>query len=149
MDFTHSVILGFQTSLQPINLFYCFVGVLIGTLVGVLPGIGPTGAMAILLPVTFHVPPLSTVIMLAGIYYGAMYGGSTTSILVNIPGEPASIITTLDGYKMAREGKAHIKGLLPSVKDWADSIWAIIRGTILGFFLGMLPGGGALLASFV
>lgn len=264
-------------SLQPINLLYCLIGVLIGTLTGVLPGIGPTGTIAILLPVTFHAPPVSSIIMLAGIYYGAMYGGSTTSILVNIPGEPSSIVTCLDGYQMARQGRAgpalgisafgsfiagtigivglmfiarplaraalkfgppeyfclmvlgliiliyltqkslikaismgafglilsyvgmdivsgqirfaygidelldgigivpivmglfgvtevlenlekttgvslyetHIKGLLPSIKDWADSTWAIIRGTILGFFLGILPGGGAVLASFV
>ena len=83
MEFLQSIILGFQVSLQPINLLYCFIGVFIGTLVGVLPGIGPAGAMAILLPATFHAPPLSTIIMLAGIYYGAMYGGSTASILVN------------------------------------------------------------------
>ena len=277
MDFFQSIILGFQASLQPINLLYCFIGVLIGTLIGVLPGIGPAGAMAILLPATFHAPPLSTIIMLAGIYYGAMFGGSTTSILVNIPGEPSSIVTCLDGYQMARQGRAgpalgisafgsfiagtigviglmavagplarfalkfgpaeyaslmvlgliiltylteksfikaitmavlglvlsyvgldlisgqvrftlnidqllegvgmvpmvmglfgiaeilenievtidrdifktHIKGLLPSLKDWTASIWAIIRGTVIGFFLGILPGGGAILASFV
>jgi putative tricarboxylic transport membrane protein len=277
MEFLQSIILGFQVSLQPINLLYCFIGVFIGTLVGVLPGIGPAGAMAILLPATFHAPPLSTIIMLAGIYYGAMYGGSTTSILVNIPGEPSSVVTCLDGYQMARQGragpalgisafgsfiagtigmlalmavagplahialrfgppeyvglmvlgliiltyltqksfikalamaalglilsfvgldlisgqarftlnidhlldgvgmvpmvmglfgiaevlenvevtiersifKAHLKGLFPSLKDWAASIWAIIRGTVIGFFLGVLPGGGAILASFV
>lgn len=259
------------------NLLYCLIGVLIGTLVGVLPGIGPTGTMAILLPVTFHAPPLSTIIMLAGIYYGAQYGGSTTSILLNIPGEPSSIITCLDGHQMARQGRAgpalgisafgsfiagtigvvglmllakpmtrlalkfgppeyfslmilgliiliyltqkslikaismgalglilsyvgtdmvsgqmrytydldglldgigivpivmgffgvgeifenletdvvrslyktHIKGLLPTVKDWGKSISPIIRGTVIGFFLGILPGGGAALASFV
>ena len=277
MDFLQSILFGFQASLQPINLAYCFMGVLIGTLIGVLPGIGPAGAMAILLPATFHAPRLSSIIMLAGIYYGAMYGGSTTSILVNIPGEPSSIVTCLDGYQLARQGragpalgiaafgsfiagtfgvvglmaiagplarfalkfgppeyvglmvlgliiltylteksfmksitmavfglilsyigldlisgqvrftlnkdqllegigmvpmvmglfgvaevlenieaavdrsifKAHIKGLFPSLKDWAASIWAIIRGTVVGFFLGILPGGGAILASFV
>jgi putative tricarboxylic transport membrane protein len=88
------------------NLMYCFVGVLMGTMVGVLPGLGPTAAIALLLPVSFHLPPVSTIIMLAGIYYGAMYGGSTTSILVNIPGEAASVITCLDGYKMAKKGRA-------------------------------------------
>jgi putative tricarboxylic transport membrane protein len=277
MDFFQSIIFGFQASLQPINLLYCLIGVLIGTLVGVLPGIGPTGTMAILLPVTFHAPPLSTIIMLAGIYYGAQYGGSTTSILLNIPGEPASIITCLDGHQMARQGRAgpalgisafgsfiagtigviglmilaqpmtrlalkfgppeffslmvlgliiliyltqkslmkaismgalglvlsyvgtdmvsgqmrytfeldgfldgigiipivmgifgigeifenvesdvvrslyqtHIKGLLPSLEDWRKSIMPIMRGTVIGFFLGILPGGGAALASFV
>jgi putative tricarboxylic transport membrane protein len=277
MDLLQSITIGFQASLQPVNVLYCFIGVLIGTLVGVLPGIGPGGAMAILLPVTFYVPPLSTIIMLAGVYYGAQYGGSTTSILLNIPGETASIVTCLDGYQMARQGRAgpalgisafgsfiagtlgtvgimvlanplvrlalkfgppeyfslmilglivlsflsskslmksismsalglilsyvgmdaiageprftfevdelfsglpiipmvmglfgiaevmenletsvqgsifktHLRGLLPSMKDWADSIWAIIRGTVIGFFLGVLPGGGAMLGSFV
>jgi len=277
MEFYQSILLGFQASLQPINLLFCFIGVFIGTLVGVLPGLGPTGTMAILLPITFYAPPLSSIIMLAGIYYGSQYGGSTTSILVNIPGEPSSIVTCLDGHQMARQGRAgpalgisafgsfiagtigvfglmmlahplvrfalrfgppeyfslmimgliiliyltqkslikaismgalglilsfvgmdiisgkirytydidelldgigivpvvmgffgiaeifenletkgirtlyqtHIKGLLPTLKDWADSIWAIIRGTVIGFFLGLLPGGGAPIASFV
>ncbi len=277
MDLYQNILFGFQASLQPINLLYCFLGVLIGTLIGVLPGIGPTGTMAILLPVTFNAPSLSTIIMLAGIYYGAMYGGSTTSILVNIPGEPASIVTCLDGHQMALQGRAgpalgisafgsfiagtfgiiglmlmaeplarfalrfgppeyfslmilgliiliyltqkslvkaismgilglilsyvgmdmvsgqmrytfdvdellngigmvpvamglfgiaevlenlevsverslyqtHVKGLFPSLKDWKDSGWAITRGTLIGFFLGILPGGGAALASFV
>ena len=88
------------------NLLFCFLGVLMGTLVGVLPGLGPTAAIALLLPNTFHVAPVTAIIMLAGIYYGAMYGGSTTSILVNIPGEAASVITCLDGYQMALKGRA-------------------------------------------
>jgi putative tricarboxylic transport membrane protein len=89
---------------------YCFFGVLIGTLVGVLPGLGPASAMAILLPATFKVEPVSSFIMLAGIYYGAMYGGSTTSILVNIPGEAASVVTCLDGHQMAlKEGQAGLR----------------------------------------
>ena len=261
---------------MPINLFFCFLGVLIGTLVGVLPGVGPVAAMALLLPATFHISPVSAIIMLAGIYYGAMYGGSTTSILVNIPGEAASVITCLDGYQMARKGRAgpalgmsafgsfiagtagvlilmlvanpmaefvlkfgppeyfsvmvlgltvliylahesrikafimacfglilsfigidvltgqhrlnlgwmeladgvglvplimgifgisevlinmehmvkqeiyetKISGLFPSKKDWADSKGPILRGTLLGFFLGLLPGGGPAIASF-
>src|SRR5271157_4528161 len=97
---------GFQVAVQPLNLMYCFFGVLIGTLVGVLPGLGPAAAIALLLPTTFHVAPVSATIMLAGIYYGAMYGGSTTSILVNIPGEAASVVTCLDGYQMALQGRA-------------------------------------------
>lgn len=269
--------MGFQVALQPANLFFCFLGVLIGTLVGVLPGLGPVAAMSLLLPSTFHVSPVSAIIMLAGIYYGAMYGGSTTSILVNIPGEAASVITCLDGYQMARKGRAgpalgmaafgsfiggtlsiiglmflapplaemalqfgppeyftlmllgliiltflasgsmpkalmmaafglflgligmdimtatprftfnlyflmdgvglvpvvmglfgvsevllnvearikqdvfktKIKGLFPNLKDWRDSCWPIIRGSVLGFFLGILPGGGAVISSFV
>lgn len=277
MDVLQNIFLGFQVSLQPVNLLYCFIGVLIGTLIGVLPGIGPVGAMSILLPVTFHAPPVASIIMLAGIYYGAMYGGSTTSILVNIPGEAVSVVTCLDGYQMARQGRAgpalgisafgsfiagtlgvvglmllaqplaraalkfgppeyfslmvlgliiltyltqkslmkslimatlglllsyigldtvsgqvrftfnvvellegigiipivmglfgiaeilenlevtitrsvfktQVKGLLPNLKDWATSIFPILRGTVLGFFLGILPGGGAVLSSFV
>lgn len=277
MDFYQSVVMGFQVALQPGNLIFCFIGVLIGTLVGVLPGLGPVAAISLLLPTTFHVNPVSAIIMLAGIYYGAMYGGSTTSILVNIPGEAASVVTCLDGYQMARQGRAgpalgiaafgsfiagtigviglmliapplaemalkfgppeyfslmilgltiltflasgpmwkallmaafglflacigmdtlmgaprftwdivelsdgiglvpvvmglfgisevllnveqsmdrsifetKIKNLLPNLKDWADSIFAILRGTVIGFFLGVLPGGGAVISSFV
>jgi putative tricarboxylic transport membrane protein len=277
MDILANVMLGFQVALQPSNLFFCFMGVLIGTLVGVLPGLGPVAAMSLLLPTTFHLSPVSAVIMLSGIYYGAMYGGSTTSILVNIPGEAASVITCLDGYQMARKGRAgaalgiaafgsfiagtlsilglmllapmlaevalkfgppeyfslmllglvivtflagssmpkallmaafglflgligmdimtatprftfdiyflmdgvglvpvvmglfgisevllnleskvsreifetRIKGLLPNRQDWRDSAWPIMRGSVIGFFLGILPGGGAVISSFV
>jgi putative tricarboxylic transport membrane protein len=277
MDLFHELILGFGVAIQPVNLFYCFMGCLIGTLVGVLPGLGPTAAMSLLLPATFHIPPVTAIIMLAGIYYGAMYGGSTTSILVNIPGEAASVMTCLDGYQMARQGRAGaalgmsafgsfiagtlgivgmtimapplasfalkfgppeyfslmsmgmvvlsfltgasmirslmmacfglivgtvgmdavsgstrftfgvtdlmdgvglvplvmglfgiseillnleqkidrdifkttVKGLLPTVEDWIQAKWSILRGTVIGFILGILPGGGAVLASFV
>jgi putative tricarboxylic transport membrane protein len=276
IDILHSVLYGFQVALQPVNLIYCFFGVLIGTLVGVLPGLGPAAAIALLLPTTFKITPVSATIMLAGIYYGAMYGGSTTSILVNIPGEAASVVTCLDGYQMALKGRAgpalgiaafgsfiagtfavialtvigpflsnvalafgppeyfsmmilgitvltylssgsmvkalmmagvglvlsgvgmdtisgkyrftfniqslldgvgvvpvamglfgisevllnleteikreilttRMKNLFPTLKDWAESIWSIVRGTILGFFLGIIPGGGAVVASF-
>lgn len=276
MDFLSSMQLGFSTALQPMNILYCFMGVFIGTLIGVLPGIGPSGAIAILMPVTFNIPSVSAIIILAGIYYGAMYGGSTTSILVNIPGEAASVVTCIDGYQMARKGRAgpalgiaafgsfiagisgiillsvlapslaqialdfgppeffslmilgltlviylgsasmikalmtaafgvvlgcigqdpilgnprltygvealfdgvdlipvimglfgisevlinlekkeqreiyetEIKGLLPTREDWKQSAKPIARGTLLGFFLGIVPGGGALLASF-
>jgi putative tricarboxylic transport membrane protein len=277
MDFLNSALMGFQVAFQPIHLFLCFMGVLTGTLVGVLPGLGPVAAMSLLLPTTFHVSPVSAIIMLSGIYYGAMYGGSTTSILVNIPGEAASVVTCLDGYKMARQGRAgpalgisafgsfiagtlsivglmliapplaamalkfgppeyfslmimgltvltflasgpmwkallmasfglflgcmgmdnmtasyrftfdilelsdgvglvpvvmglfgisevmlnveqsmqrtilqaKIQHLLPNRKDWAASLGPITRGTVLGFFLGVLPGGGAVISSFV
>ncbi len=277
MDLLGSILYGFSVALTPDNLLYCFIGVFIGTLVGVLPGIGPVGAMSLLLPTTFHVSPVGAIIMLAGIYYGAMYGGSTTSILVNIPGEAASVVTCLDGYQMAMQGRAgpalgiaafgsfiagtisiiglmlvapplaeaalkfgppeyftlmalgmtiliylasgsipkalmmavlgiilasvgidatsgnqrftfgilelndgiglvplvmglfgisevllnleqkvkreilktRLKGLLPSRLDWRDSAKPIARGSILGFFLGILPGGGALISSFV
>jgi putative tricarboxylic transport membrane protein len=101
-----SLAYGFTIALQPQNLLYCFIGVTMGTLVGVLPGIGPTATVALLLPATFHLNPVSAIIMLSGICYGAMYGGSTTSILLNIPGEASSVVTCLDGYQMARQGRA-------------------------------------------
>ena len=269
---------GFSVALQPINILFCFLGVLIGTLIGVLPGIGPAATISLLLPSTFHMSPVSAIIMLAGIYYGAQYGGSTTSILVNIPGEAASVVTCLDGYQMASHGRAglalaisafgsfiggtlsviglmllapllanfalrfgppelfslmflglvvlsylssgsvikamimaafgiflgnigvdiitgkpkfnlgiitlmdgiglipvvmglfgigevlfnieksegeseifqkKISNFFPNLKDWMESIGAIIRGSVIGFFLGILPGGGAAVASFV
>jgi len=276
MDLINNLLIGFGIVFQPINLLFCFIGCVIGTLVGVLPGLGPTAAISLLLPMTFHLPPISGVIMLAGIYYGAMYGGSTTSILINIPGEAASVVTCLDGYQMARQGRAgpalgmsaigsfiagtfsvvglmvvapplaevalkfgppeyfslmvlgltllgflssgsmgkallmasfgiflgtigldnltgiprftfgsetlidgpglvpvvmglfgigevlanleqpikreifetKIKNLLPTLRDWIESKWALVRGSIIGFFLGILPGGGAVIASF-
>jgi putative tricarboxylic transport membrane protein len=277
MDLFAGVLSGFKTVLEPSNFLFCFLGVLIGTLIGVLPGIGPVGAVSILLPATFGLSPVAGVITLAGIYYGAMYGGSTTSILVNIPGESASVITCLDGYQMARRGragpalgisalgsfiggtfgvvalmflafplarialqfgpaeyfslicmgmtvliylgsgsvansvvmilmglalsmvgidtisgeprfmfgsetlsdgigtvpsamglfgisevlvnlegpleriiyKARIKNLLPSLEDWKRCIGPVARGSVIGFFLGLLPGGGAIISSFV
>jgi putative tricarboxylic transport membrane protein len=106
MDYFTGVWSGFLIVMEPANFLYCFMGVFIGTLVGVLPGIGPVGAMSILLPTTFGLSPVSAIIMFAGIFYGAMYGGSTTSILINIPGEAASVVTCLDGYQMARKGRA-------------------------------------------
>lgn len=277
METLNYLAMGLLHALEPSNLFYCFLGVLLGTLIGVLPGIGPAGALALLLPITFSAPALSTIIMLGGIVYGAMYGGSTTSILVNIPGEAASIVTCLDGYQMARKGRAgpalgiaafgsfiagtlslfglvfvvpplgefglrfgppeyfaimtfalstlvylargsmaksltmaafgfilasvgldpmiaqprfihnvfalrdgfdmvqlvigvfgvseilislekevgtevlktEIKGLLPNLQDWKDSIFPITRGSILGFFMGILPGIGATVPTFI
>ncbi len=106
IQFIHNLSLGFSVAFQWWNLFYCLVGVLLGTLIGVLPGIGPTATIAMLLPITFGLAPIAALIMLAGIYYGAAYGGSTTSILVNIPGEASSVVTCLDGYQMARQGRA-------------------------------------------
>ncbi len=276
MDLFNHIALGAHVIFTPTNLLFCFVGVLMGTLVGVLPGLGPTAAIALLLPNTFHFPPVSAMIMLAGIYYGAMYGGSTTSILVNIPGEAASVVTCLDGYQMARKGRAgpalgiaamgsfiagtlsilalmlvapplanvalafgppeyfsltllglliliymasksilkalmmavfglligtigmdsisgtqrltfgmielsdgiglipvimgvfgvaevitnvedvikqelvttKVKNLLPSIQDWKDSFWPIIRGSFLGFFIGILPGPAPVISAF-
>jgi putative tricarboxylic transport membrane protein len=276
MDIITNLGLGFSVALQPLNLLACFFGVFIGTLVGVLPGIGPVSAMALLLPVTLSGTPEAGIIMMSGIYYGSMYGGSTTSILVNIPGEAASVVTCIDGHEMAKQGRAgpalgmaalasffagtvaiiflmltapalarvavafgpaeyfslmvlgltvlafmtqgsiakallmacvgivlglvgidqitaqarltfdrpelldgiglvpvvmglfgvaeilsnleralkrevisaQIGSLWPSRADWVASKWPMLRGTILGFFLGILPGGGAVIASF-
>lgn len=278
MDVLSNLLAGLYTALQPGNFFYCFLGVLLGTLLGVLPGIGPLAGIALLLPLTYHISATSAIILLAGIYYGTQYGGSTTSILMNIPGEVSSIVTCLDGHQMALKGRAGpalgiaafgsfiagtagtvglmliaspltqialkfgppeffalmalgiivltsisrgslIKGLimaavgcalsfigidpvagrerftfgmihltsgleiaplaiglfgvsevlmnmeesvklhvvsmrsrireyLPSLKDWRDSIIPILRGTVLGFLVGIIPGGGVLLASF-
>ena len=106
MDLLSHLYFGFGVALTLQNLFYCFLGVLLGTLIGVLPGIGPLATISMLLPLTYNVPTVSALIMLAGIYYGASYGGSTTSILVNLPGETASVITCIDGYQMARQGRA-------------------------------------------
>src|ERR1043165_3388721 len=103
MDMLQPLVIGFGVALQPINLAYCFIGVFIGTLIGVLPGIGPVPAMSLLMPLPFYLTPEASIIMMAGIYYGSMYGGSTTAVLVNIPGEAASIVTTIDGYQMARQ----------------------------------------------
>jgi len=106
MDALSGLAMGFSVMLTPANLYYCFLGSLIGTMVGVLPGLGPLAALALLLPVTFTLSPIAGLAMLAAIFYGAMYGGSTTSILVNIPGEAASVITCLDGHQMALQGRA-------------------------------------------
>ncbi len=106
MELFHNLIFGLGVAFSLQNLLYCFIGVLVGTLIGVLPGIGPMATIAMLLPLTFNVPPVAALIMLAGIYYGAQYGGSTTSILVNLPGETSSVVTCIDGYQMARQGRA-------------------------------------------
>ncbi len=276
MDTIQHLIYGMGVALEPNNLMMCFIGVLVGTLVGVLPGLGPVATISLLLPLTYRAEPVGAIIMLAGIYYGALYGGSTTSILLNIPGEAASVVTCLDGYQMARKGRAgpalgisafgsfiggtisiiglmlvapplaefalsfgppeyfslmvlgitlitllasdsvpkalcmagfglclcsvgtdtisgverftfgldvmidrlslapvvmglfgisevllnveiilkqdvfksSLKGLLPNLDDWKKCIGPILRGSVLGFFLGVLPGGGGILASF-
>ena len=106
MDMWQHLALGFGVAFTPMNLLYCLAGCLLGTLIGVLPGIGPVATIAMLLPATFALPPESALIMLAGIYYGAQYGGSTTAILVNLPGESSSVVTVIDGYQMARAGRA-------------------------------------------
>ncbi len=123
MELIDNLALGFATALTPANVFWCFVGVFLGTLVGVLPGIGPTATMAMLLPITFTFEPVTSLIMLAGIYYGAQYGGSTTAILINLPGETSSAVTAIDGHVMAQEGRAG-----PALA--AAAIGSFVAGTV-------------------
>ncbi len=130
MDVFDNLMLGFGVALTPGNLMYCLIGALIGTLIGVLPGIGPVATVAMLLPITFYLPPVSALIMLAGIYYGAQYGGSTTAILVNLPGESSSVVTCLDGYQMARQGRA---GAVLAVA----ALGSVFAGTVATLLLAM------------
>ena len=135
MDLLSGLLIGFKVALQPVNLFYCFAGCCIGTLIGVLPGIGPVGAMSILLPMTFGLSPATAIIMLAGIFYGAMYGGSTTSIMVNIPGEPSSVITCLDGYQMARQGRVGPALGISALGSFIGGTFSVIGLVFLVFVL--------------
>jgi putative tricarboxylic transport membrane protein len=131
MDFFANQIHGFSIALSPWNLLYAFVGAVLGTAIGVLPGLGPATTIALLLPVTYTMDATSAVILLAGVYYGAMYGGSTTSILLNIPGEASSVVTCLDGYQMARKGRAG-----PALG--ISAIGSFIAGTIGVFLMAMV-----------
>jgi putative tricarboxylic transport membrane protein len=128
MELLANLELGFATALSPVNILYCFVGVLLGTMVGCLPGIGPTATIAMLLPITFNFEPVTSLIMLAGIYYGAQYGGSTTAILINLPGESSSAVTAIDGYQMARQGRAG-----PALA--AAALGSFFAGTVATFVL--------------
>jgi putative tricarboxylic transport membrane protein len=130
MDLFANLALGLATAVTPINLLYCLIGVFLGTAIGVLPGLGPTATIAMLLPITFALPPVSALIMLAGIYYGSQYGGSTTSILVNLPGEAASVVTTLDGYQMAKQGRA-------GAALTASAAGSFFAGTVATFLLAL------------
>jgi putative tricarboxylic transport membrane protein len=121
---------GLEIALQPENLAYCFIGALVGTLIGVLPGLGPVATVAMLLPVTFHLPPIAALIMLAGIYYGAQYGGSTTAILVNLPGENSSVVTCIDGHQMARQGRA---GPALAVAAWSSLAAGCMATLLIAF----------------
>jgi putative tricarboxylic transport membrane protein len=138
MEFLDLLMLGFSEALTPTNLGFCLLGALLGTLIGVLPGIGPTATIAVLLPITFYLPPLAGIIMLAGIYYGAQYGGSTTAILVNLPGEASSVVTAIDGYQMAQKGKA---GSALAVA----ALGSFFAGTVATFGLAIA---GPMLSSF-
>ncbi|QRM31561.1 tripartite tricarboxylate transporter permease [Microvirga sp. VF16] len=144
MELFDSLILGFSTAVTPTNLLFCLIGALLGTLIGVLPGIGPTATLAILLPITFFLPPLAALIMLAGIFYGAQYGGSTTAILVNLPGEASSVVTALDGYQMAKQGRAGAALAIAALGSFfagtvATIGLAIAGPTLAGFALSFGP----------
>ena len=130
MELITNLGIGFEAALTLTNLLYCLAGVMLGTLIGVLPGLGPVATIAMLLPATFGLPPVSALIMLAGIYYGAQYGGSTTAILVNLPGETSSVVTALDGYQMARQGQAG-KALATA------AIGSFFAGTVATFLIAL------------
>ena len=131
MELLSNLELGLLTSLTLSNLFYCFVGALLGTLVGVLPGLGPATTIALLLPITFELPTVGALIMLSGIYYGAQYGGSTTAILVNMPGESSGIVTALDGHQMARQGRAGVALAIAAIGSF-------FAGTVATVFIATL-----------
>ena len=131
MEILNNLAAGFAVALTPTNLLYCFLGSFIGSAIGVLPGLGPPATIALLLPITYGIPATSAVILLAGIFYGAMYGGSTTSILLNIPGEAASVVTCLDGYQMARQGRAGAALAISGFGSFIAGTFSIIGLTLL------------------
>ena len=144
MDFLNPVINGFAVVLEPTNLLYCLIGVVIGMLIGVLPGLGPAATIAILLPLTYNVEPVTAIIMLAGIFYGAQYGGTITSVLLRLPGEASSVVTVFDGYQMAKQGKAGTALGLASIGSFIGGTASIIGLTFLapvvaGFALDFGP----------
>src|SRR5918992_3833349 len=135
MDAIGGLLTGFGVILTPENLYLCLLGSVIGTLVGVLPGVGPLAALALLLPVTFTLSPVGGMVMLASIFYGAMYGGSTTSILLNIPGEAASVVTCIDGHQMARQGRA---GAALGIAAMGSFIAGTIGVVVMTFFAPLI-----------
>ena len=135
MDILNGISQGFGVALAPVNLMYVFLGVLIGTVIGVLPGLGPTATIALLLPLTYTLEPTTAVIMLAGIYYGSMYGGTITSVLLRLPGEAASVVTTFDGYQMARQGRAGAALGIAAIGSFIGGTLAVVGLTLLAPFL--------------
>src|SRR5687767_14694180 len=115
---------GLLVAMEPGNLLACFAGALIGTFVGVLPGLGPVATIAMLLPITYHLSPAAAIVMLSGIYYGAQYGGSITAILANIPGETSTVVTCLDGYRMAQKGRAGVALSIAAIGSFVAGIFA-------------------------
>jgi putative tricarboxylic transport membrane protein len=125
MDISDGLLIGLQSAMQPITLLYCFIGVFLGTLIGVLPGIGALATISLLLPITYHIPPTAAIVMLAGVYYGAQYGGSTASILLNLPGTPSSAVACLDGYPMAKKGRAGVALFMTTIASFVGSMLGI------------------------
>src|SRR5690606_29754500 len=121
MGTVDGLLLGLQTALTPSMLLYCFIGVFLGTFVGVLPGIGALAAISLILPVTFHLPATEAIVMLAGVFYGAQYGGKTASILLNLPGTPTAVVTCLDGHPMAQQGRAGVALFMTTVASFVGS----------------------------
>jgi len=130
MDIFGSLLIGFQTAMQPSVLMYCFLGVFLGTFVGVLPGIGALAAISLLLPITYHIDPTSAIVMLAGVYYGAEYGGSTASILLNLPGTASNAITCLDGYPMAKQGRAGVALFMTTIASLVGGLFGVAALTM-------------------
>ena len=139
MDVLSNLLYGFQVALSPGNLLFCLIGVTVGTVVGILPGIGTTAAVSILLPLTFRMDPTTGMIMLTGIYYGTKYGGSTTSILVNTPGESSSVVTCIDGYQMALQGRAGPALGIAAIASFVAGTLGLIGLIVLGPLLQPLP----------
>src|SRR5688500_2741099 len=144
MDIFGPVLNGFGVVLEPTNLLYCLIGVVIGMLIGVLPGLGPAATIAILLPLTYGVEPVTAIIMLAGIFYGAQYGGTITSVLLRLPGEASSVVTVLDGHALARQGRAGTALGVAAIGSFVGGTVAIIGLTFLapvvaGFALDFGP----------
>jgi TctA family transporter len=126
MDILNGLMIGLESAMNPVTLLYCFIGVFLGTLIGVLPGIGALAAISLLLPITYHIPPTAAIVMLAGIYYGAQYGGSTASILLNLPGTPSSAVACLDGYPMAKQGRAGVALFMTTIASFVGSMLGIL-----------------------
>src|SRR5881275_860375 len=131
MNFVNPVIDGFGVVLQPANLLYCLIGVVIGMLIGVLPGLGPAATIAILLPITYGIEPVSAIIMLAGIFYGAQYGGTITSVLLRLPGEASSVVTVFDGFALAKQGRAGTALGIAAIGSFIGGTVSIIGLTLL------------------
>lgn len=130
MEIFNSLLIGLESAMQPTVLMYCFFGVFLGTFVGVLPGIGPLAAISLLLPITYHIDPTSAIVMLAGVYYGAEYGGSTASILLNLPGTAANAVTCLDGHPMAQQGRAGVALFMTTIASLGGGIFGVVALTL-------------------